>query len=55
MCNQVHLPIDKETKAQKGIAYILYHIPEHAVKAFIELDHKISMGRLLHILPAKEN
>nr|CAG8482925.1 7935_t:CDS:10 [Entrophospora candida] len=35
-------------------AYILYHIPEHAVKAFIELDHQFFMGRLLHILPSKE-
>jgi multiple RNA-binding domain-containing protein 1 len=48
------LPLDKETKKQKGFAYILYHIPEHAVKAFIELDNKFFMGRLLHILPSRE-
>src|SRR5687768_9714098 len=48
------MPIDKITKKQKGFAYILYHIPEHAVKAYIELDNKFFMGRLLHILPSKE-
>lgn len=48
------MPIDKETKKQKGFAYILYHIPEHAVKAFIELDNKFFMGRLLHIIPSRE-
>ncbi|PKC17311.1 hypothetical protein RhiirA5_459199, partial [Rhizophagus irregularis] len=51
---EVHMPIDKETKKQKGFAYILYHIPEHAVKAFIELDNKFFMGRLLHIIPSRE-
>ena len=48
------MPLDKETKKQKGFAYILYHIPEHAVKAYIELDNKFFMGRLLHILPSRE-
>ncbi|GBB91356.1 hypothetical protein RclHR1_01860010 [Rhizophagus clarus] len=51
---EIHLPLDKETKKQKGFAYVLYHIPEHAVKAFIELDNKFFMGRLLHILPSRE-
>ncbi|KAG9287468.1 hypothetical protein G9A89_023840 [Geosiphon pyriformis] len=51
---EVHMPIDRETKIPKGFAYILYLIPEHAVKAFIELDNQFFMGRLLHILPAWE-
>ncbi|CAG8726809.1 3742_t:CDS:2, partial [Acaulospora morrowiae] len=51
---EVHMPLDRETKKQKGFAYVLYHIPEHAVKAYIELDNKFFMGRLLHILPSKE-
>ncbi|CAG8494711.1 16167_t:CDS:10, partial [Racocetra fulgida] len=51
---EVHIPLDKETKNQKGFAYVLYHIPEHAVKAYIELDNKFFMGRLLHILPSRE-
>ncbi|ORX98262.1 RNA-binding domain-containing protein [Basidiobolus meristosporus CBS 931.73] len=52
--SEIHMPIDKETKKPKGFAYILYLIPEHAVKAFFELDGKFFQGRLLHILPAKE-
>ncbi|CAG8450668.1 5473_t:CDS:10, partial [Scutellospora calospora] len=51
---EVHIPLDKETKKQKGFAYVLYHIPEHAVKAYIELDNKFFMGRLLHILPSRD-
>ncbi|RIA86197.1 hypothetical protein C1645_344933 [Glomus cerebriforme] len=51
---EVHMPLDRETKKQKGFAYILYHIPEHAVKAYIELDNKFFMGRLLHIIPSRE-
>ncbi|CAG8638713.1 25124_t:CDS:10 [Cetraspora pellucida] len=51
---EVHIPLDKETKNQKGFAYVLYHIPEHAVKAYIELDNKFFMGRLLHILPSRD-
>ncbi|CAG8577126.1 1353_t:CDS:10 [Ambispora leptoticha] len=51
---EVHMPIDRETKKPMGFAYVLYLIPEHAVKAFIELDNKFFMGRLLHILPSWE-
>src|SRR6185312_1479204 len=51
---QVHMPIDRNSKKPKGFAYILYHISEHAVKAYIELDNKFFMGRLLHIIPSRE-
>ncbi|GAX79039.1 hypothetical protein CEUSTIGMA_g6479.t1 [Chlamydomonas eustigma] len=50
---EVHLVLDKDTKKSKGIAYILYQIPEDAVKAHASLDMTIFQGRLLHILPAK--
>jgi multiple RNA-binding domain-containing protein 1 len=49
---QVHMPIARETKKPKGFAYILFMIPEHAVKAYSQLDGTIFQGRLLHILPA---
>ncbi|RUP46895.1 hypothetical protein BC936DRAFT_146406 [Jimgerdemannia flammicorona] len=52
--SEVHMPIVKDTKQPKGYAYILYLIPEHAVKAYASLDSKFFQGRLLHILPAKE-
>ena len=38
---EVNLPIDSFTKKLKGFAFITYMIPEHAVKAFSELDGKI--------------
>lgn len=52
--SEVHMPISKETKRPKGFAYILYLLPEHAIKAYKELDNSPFLGRLLHILPAKE-
>ncbi|KAM3580733.1 Multiple RNA-binding domain-containing protein 1 [Umbelopsis sp. WA50703] len=52
--SEVHMPIAKDTKKPKGFAYILYLLPEHAIKAFETLDQQSFQGRLLHILPAKE-
>ncbi|KAJ1825508.1 Multiple RNA-binding domain-containing protein 1, partial [Coemansia sp. RSA 2599] len=52
--SEVHMPISRDTKRPKGFAYILYLLPEHAVKAYTSLDNKIFLGRLLHILPGKE-
>ncbi|XVE88498.1 hypothetical protein DITRI_Ditri19aG0074000 [Diplodiscus trichospermus] len=51
--SQVHLVIDKETKRSKGIAYVLYKVPECAVRALEEVDNSIFQGRLLHVMPAK--
>ncbi|KAJ2312118.1 Multiple RNA-binding domain-containing protein 1 [Coemansia sp. RSA 2704] len=52
--SEVHMPISKDTKRPKGFAYILYLLPEHAVKAYKALDSKVFLGRLLHVLPGKE-
>ncbi|RKP20854.1 RNA-binding domain-containing protein [Rozella allomycis CSF55] len=52
--SSINMPIDKETKKIKGYAYVTFMIPEHAVKAYMELDHSIFQGRLLHVIPAKE-
>ncbi|KAG0349230.1 hypothetical protein BG004_000454 [Podila humilis] len=52
--SEVHMPIAKDTKKPKGYAYILYLLPEHAIKAFTTLDKKFFMGRLLHIIASKE-
>lgn len=51
---EVHMPISKETKRPKGFAYILFMIPEHALKAYAALDGIIFQGRLLHVLPSHE-
>ncbi|KAJ3296457.1 hypothetical protein HK104_001596, partial [Borealophlyctis nickersoniae] len=52
--SEVHIPIDKETKKSKGYAFILFLLPEHAVKAFTKLDGTIFQGRILEILPGKD-
>lgn len=52
--SQVHLPIAKDTKRPIGMAYILFMLPDDALKAFSALDGTIFQGRLLHILPAKD-
>eukprot|EP00123_Amoebidium_parasiticum_P001003 comp11963_c0_seq2/m.6654 comp11963_c0_seq2/g.6654 ORF comp11963_c0_seq2/g.6654 comp11963_c0_seq2/m.6654 type:complete len:788 (-) comp11963_c0_seq2:24-2387(-) len=49
---EVHMPLDRETLKPKGLAYVTYVLPEHAVRAFESMDAQIFQGRLLHILPA---
>ncbi len=50
---EVTVPLDKTTSKSTGLAFIMYMLPEHAVKALSALDAQIFQGRLLHILPAK--
>ncbi|XP_024962109.1 multiple RNA-binding domain-containing protein 1 isoform X1 [Cynara cardunculus var. scolymus] len=52
--SQAHLVVDRDTKRSKGIAYILYALPESAARALEDLDNSIFQGRLLHIMPAKQ-
>ncbi|CAF3456355.1 unnamed protein product [Rotaria sp. Silwood1] len=49
----INMPIDNLTKQPKGFAHITFMFPEHALKAFNELDGHAFQGRLLHILPGK--
>ncbi|XP_015867867.3 uncharacterized protein LOC107405344 isoform X1 [Ziziphus jujuba] len=51
--SEVHIVVDKDTKRSKGIAYILYTLPEFAARAIEEVDNSIFQGRLLHVMPAK--
>ncbi|XP_052219695.1 probable RNA-binding protein 19 isoform X2 [Dreissena polymorpha] len=51
---EVNLPVDSLTKKIKGFAFVTYMMPEHAVKAYTQLDGKVFQGRMLHILPGKE-
>ncbi|KAG2239680.1 hypothetical protein Bca52824_091519 [Brassica carinata] len=50
--SEVHLVLDRETKRSKGVAYILYQVPEHAARAMEVLDNDFFQGRLLHVMPA---
>lgn len=52
--SSVHLPIASDTKKVKGFAYVLFTVPDDAVRAYTALDGTIFQGRLLHILPAHE-
>lgn len=50
---EVNMPIDQSSRIPKGFATITFLIPEHAVKAYAELDGSVFHGRMLHLLPAK--
>lgn len=51
--SEVHLVADKDTRRSKGIGYLLYAVPESAVRALEALDNSIFQGRLLHVMAAK--
>ncbi|KAL5233247.1 hypothetical protein ACI65C_000657 [Semiaphis heraclei] len=50
---EVIIPIDKISRQVKGYGLITYLMPEHAVKAYTELDGTIFHGRMMHLLPGK--
>ncbi|KAL1768765.1 putative RNA-binding protein 19 [Sigmodon hispidus] len=56
--SELHYPIDSLTKKPKGFAFVTFMFPEHAVKAYAEVDGQVFQGRMLHVLPStikKEN
>ncbi|PWN52563.1 RNA-binding domain-containing protein [Violaceomyces palustris] len=50
--SQVHIPLDKSTKAPKGWAFVTFADPAHALAAFRAKDGSTFQGRLLHLIPA---
>ncbi|XP_051176560.1 probable RNA-binding protein 19 [Leptopilina boulardi] len=50
---EVNLPVDRISRKSKGFGTVTFMMPEHAVKAYTELDGSILNGRMLHILPGK--
>ncbi|KAM8797513.1 putative RNA-binding protein 19 [Eudromia elegans] len=50
--SDIHFPIDRLTKKPKGFAFVTYMMPEHAVKAYAEMDGQVFQGRMLHLLPS---
>lgn len=53
--SEFDLPLDKTTGKLKGFGCATFVLPEHAVKAFTELDYSVFNGRVLHLLPGKVN
>lgn len=51
--SDIHLVHDPVTKKSRGVAFVLFVVPENAAKALTELDRKIFHGRLLHVLPGR--
>ncbi|KAF5929266.1 hypothetical protein HPG69_019287 [Diceros bicornis minor] len=50
--SELHYPIDGLTKKPKGFAFVTFMFPEHAVKAYAEVDGQVFQGRMLHLLPS---
>lgn len=48
----MHIPLDKQTKASKGLAFVTFSDPAHALAAYRAKDGSTFQGRLLHLLPA---
>lgn len=55
LISEINLPVDKLTRKLKGFGTVTFMMPEHAVKAYSELDGSIFNGRMLHLLPGKAN
>ncbi|EFN75799.1 Probable RNA-binding protein 19 [Harpegnathos saltator] len=51
--SEVNLPVDKVTRRLKGFGTVTFLMPEHAIKAYTELDGSVLDGRMLHLLPGK--
>lgn len=51
--SEVNLPVDRVTRKPKGFGMVTFLMPEHAIKAYSELDGSVLDGRMLHILPGK--
>jgi multiple RNA-binding domain-containing protein 1 len=49
----IHIVQDPHTKLSRGVAFVLFVVPDNAVKAMAALDRTVLNGRLLHILPGK--
>jgi multiple RNA-binding domain-containing protein 1 len=51
--SEVHIPLSKDTKSPKGIAFIKFLKPPDALTAMNALDGATFHGRLLHVLPSQ--
>ena len=52
---EVNIPIDSISRKIKGFGTVTFMMPEHAVKAYTELNGTLFHGRMFHIMPGKAN
>ncbi|XP_050311762.1 probable RNA-binding protein 19 [Anthonomus grandis grandis] len=50
---EINLPIDSASRKPKGFGVVTFVMPEHAVKAYADLDGSVLHGRMMHLLPGK--
>jgi len=50
--SQVHIPVDRSTKQSKGLGFIKFSNPSHALQSLRNKNGSIFQGRLIHILAA---
>ncbi|MEW5307701.1 MAG: hypothetical protein WDW36_010079 [Sanguina aurantia] len=50
---EVHLVHDRDSRKSKGIAYVLFRMPQDALTAYRAADGTIFQGRLIHVIPAR--
>ncbi|WVQ85516.1 multiple RNA-binding domain-containing protein 1 [Cryptococcus sp. DSM 104549] len=51
--DECHLPVSSSTGDPLGTAFLQFHTPEDALKAYKTLDKTTFQGRLLHVLPGR--
>ncbi|ORZ32517.1 hypothetical protein BCR44DRAFT_1487118 [Catenaria anguillulae PL171] len=49
----VHIPINRDTKQPKGIAFVTFATPADALVAYKQMQGQFFMGRMLHLRGAK--
>ena len=52
--DQIHIPLSRESKFPKGIAFVSFEDSPSALAAYENIDGSIFQGRLIHVMPAKK-
>ncbi|CAM6031669.1 unnamed protein product, partial [Sphagnum compactum] len=50
---EINVPVDTVTRKIKGFGTVMFMMPEHAVKAYSDLNGSMFHGRMFHLLPGK--
>lgn len=52
---EINVPIDSVTRKIKGFGTVVFMMPEHAVRAYNELNGTQFHGRMFHLIPGKSD